>query len=150
MSTEPHPFVQLLRTSDGGKVVSAADAVRRAVHNNRTRPLSAVARQFFKLHAEWVERGFVLTLDRRDMWLVWPRGREKVQKRHLIHVAGNNLGLIMCRLTQAGMPRELRVRASVWLGFVVMPDDGLAGVRLVVINDQTAVLLVPIHSDLLA
>ena len=34
------------------------DAARRAVYNNRTRLLSAVARQAFKLRAELVERGF--------------------------------------------------------------------------------------------
>ena len=40
------------------------DAARRAVYNNRTRLLSGVARQAFKLRAELVERGFALILDR--------------------------------------------------------------------------------------
>jgi transposase len=33
---------------------------------------------------------------------VWLRGRDNVQKRYLIHVAGYNLGLLMRLLTGAG------------------------------------------------
>ena len=51
-----------------------------------------------------MERGFALTLDRGGMRRAWLRGREKVQKRYLIHVAGYNLGLIMRLLTGAGTP----------------------------------------------
>src|SRR4051794_27906072 len=75
------------------------DAARRAVYNNRTRLLSGVARQAFKLRAELVERSFALILDRGGMRRVWLRGRENVQKRYLMHVAGYNLGLIMRLLT---------------------------------------------------
>ena len=78
------------------------DAARRAVYNNRTRLLSGVARQAFKLRAELVERGFALILDRGGMRRAWLRGRENMQKRYLIHVAGYNLGLIMRLLTGAG------------------------------------------------
>ena len=46
-----------------------------------------------------VERGFALILDRGGMRRVWLRGRDNVQKRYLIHVAGYNLGLIMRLLT---------------------------------------------------
>ena len=56
----------------------------------------------FALRAELAEHGFALTLDRGGMRRVWLRGREKVQKRYLIHVAGYNLGLIMRLLTGAG------------------------------------------------
>src|SRR5881397_789563 len=91
------------------------DAARRAVYNNRTRLLSEVARQAFKLRAELVERGFALILDRGGMRRVRLRGRENVHKRYLIHVAGYNLGLIMRLLTGAGTPREFRERASAWL-----------------------------------
>ena len=41
---------------------------------------------------------------------VWLRGRDNIQKRYLIHVAGYNLGSIMRLLTGAGTPRELRHR----------------------------------------
>ena len=101
------------------------DAARRAVYNNRTRLLSGVARQAFKLRAELVERGFALILDRGGMRRVWLRGRENVQKRYLIHVAGYNLGLIMRLLTGAGTPREFRVPNSVWLLAYRGPDGGL-------------------------
>src|SRR5207244_4071034 len=82
------------------------DAARRAVYNNRTRLLSGVARQAFKLRAELVERGFALTLDRGGMRRAWLRGRENLHKRYLIHVAGYNLGLTMRLRTGARNPRD--------------------------------------------
>src|SRR5215217_4890210 len=57
------------------------DEARRAVVNNRTRPLSGVARAAFKLRAEVVERGFALILDRGGMRRAWLRGRENLHKR---------------------------------------------------------------------
>jgi transposase len=123
------------------------DAARRAVYNNRARLLSGVARQAFKLRAELVERSFALILDRGGMRRAWLRGREKVQKRYLIHVAGYNLGLILRLLTGAGTPRELAARASAWFGVVLTPEDGLTAILLVAIEDQTAVLVVSIEPD---
>ncbi len=123
------------------------DAARRAVHNNRARLLSGVARRAFTLRAELVERGFALTLDRGGMRRAWLRGREKVQKRYLIHVAGYNLGLIMRLLTGAGTPRELAARASAWVGAILTPDGGLTAVLLVTVEDQIAVLVVSIQAD---
>ncbi len=123
------------------------DAARRAVYNNRARLLSGVAKQAFKLRAELVERGFALTLDRGGMRRVWLRGREKVQKRYLIHVAGYNLGLIMRLLTGAGTPRELAARASASFGAILTPDGGLIALLLLTVEDQTAVLVVSIQAD---
>jgi transposase len=123
------------------------DAARRAVYNNRARLLSGVARQAFKLRAELVERGFALTLDRGGMRRVWLRGREKVQKRYLIHIAGYNLGLIMRLLTGAGTPRELAARASAWIGAILTPDGGLTAILLVMVEDQAAVLVVSVQAD---
>ena len=111
------------------------DEARRAVYNNRTRLLSGVARQAFKLRAELVERGFALILDRGGMRRVWLRGRENVQKRYLIHVAGYNLGLIMRLLTGAGTPREFRVQAFAWL-FAILESDGALIVRIFVATDD--------------
>src|ERR1700759_1909506 len=87
------------------------DAARRAVYNNRTRLLSGVARRAFKLRAELVERFFALILDRGGMRRVWLRGRENVQKRYLIHVAGYKLGLSMRLLTGAGPSRQRRAES---------------------------------------
>ena len=123
------------------------DAARRAVYNNRARLLSGVARAAFKLRAERVERGFALILDRGGMRRAWLRGRENVQKRYLIHVAGYNLGLIMRLLTGAGTPRELQARASAWLGIVMTLDGGLLVLFVVAIDDQTAVLAVSLQAD---
>lgn len=118
------------------------DAARRAVYNNRTRLLSGVARQAFRLRAELVERGFALILDRGGMRRVWLRGRENVQKRYLIHVAGYNLGLIMRLLTGAGTPREFRVWASAWLFATSDSDRALVVMIFAVTDDQCAVFAV--------
>ena len=56
------------------------DEARRAVYNNRTRLLSGVARQAFKLRAELVERGFALILDRGGMRRVWLRDRARASR----------------------------------------------------------------------
>ena len=114
------------------------DAARRAVYNNRTRLLSDVARQAFKLRAELVERGFALILDRGGMRRVWLRGRDNVQKRYLIHVAGYNLGLIMRLLTGAGTPREFQRQESAWFFAILEPDDRLIAMMFVVTDNQVA------------
>jgi hypothetical protein len=114
----------------------ASDATRRAVYNNRTRLLSGVARQAFKLRAELVERSFALILDRGGMRRVWLRGRENVQKRYLIHVAGYNLGLIMRLLTGAGTPREFQRPAFAWLFAILAPDGALIAMIFVVTDSQ--------------
>ena len=80
-------------------------AARRAVTNNRTRLLSGVAKEAFKLRAEIVERSFAHNLDRGGMRRTWLRGRENVHKRYLLHVAGHNLSLLMRKLIGAGTPR---------------------------------------------
>ena len=50
------------------------EAARRAVTNNRTRLLSGVAKEAFKLRAEIVERSFAHNLDRGGMRRTWLRG----------------------------------------------------------------------------
>ena len=122
-------------------------AARRAVYNNRTRLLSGVARQAFKLRAELVERGFALILDRGGMRRVWLRGGEKVQKRYLIHVAGYNLGLIMRLLTGAGTPRQLAAPASLWLFAIPAPEGGLIVVIFFATGDQFGALAITIRPD---
>lgn len=63
------------------------DDARRAYYNNRTRLFSEVARQAFKLRAELVERSFAHLLDQGGMRRAWPRGRDNLQKRYLVHVS---------------------------------------------------------------
>src|SRR5215218_5576791 len=122
-------------------------AARRAVVNNRTRLLSGVAHVAFKLRAEVVERGFALILDRGGMRRAWLRGRENLQKRYLIHVAGYNLGLIMRLLTGAGTPREFQARASACLFAAISPTGGLLALLIVVADSQTAALALSIEPD---
>jgi transposase len=90
---------------------------RRAVYGNRARLRSGVGKEAFKLRAERVERGFALTLARGGLRRTHLRGRENVQKRYLVHVAGYNLGLVMRLLLGAGTPKELAARgaALLWL-----------------------------------
>ena len=72
---------------------------------------------------------------------VWLRGRDNVQKRYLIHVAGYNLGLIMRLLTGAGTPREFQRQESAWFFAILEPDDRLIAmmfVMFVVTDNQVA------------
>jgi hypothetical protein len=126
------------------------DAARRAVYNNRTRLLSEVARQAFKLRAELGERGFALILDRGGMRRGWLHGRENLQKRYLIHVAGYNLGLILRLLTGAGTPREFLAHASIWLGALPAPNGALIVILLVAARDQVAAIAVSFRAAPLA
>jgi transposase len=123
------------------------DAARRAVVNNRTRLLSGVARAAFKLRAEIVERCFALVLDRGGMRRTWLRGRENIQKRYLIHVAGYNLGLIMRLLTGAGTPREFQARVSAGLAVIITPNGRPMLILIVVAGDQTAAIAISFEPD---
>ncbi|MDO9713386.1 hypothetical protein [Paracraurococcus lichenis] len=77
----------------------------------------------------------------------WLRGRENLHKRYLIHVAGDNLGLIMRLLTGAGMPRGFSVRISASLAAIATPDAGLVIILIVVADDQTAAVAISIAPD---
>jgi transposase len=117
------------------------DEARRAVYNNRARLRSGVAKEAFKLRAELVERSFALTLDRGGMRRAWLRGRENLQKRYLVHVAGYNLGLVMRLLVGAGTPREFLARVSARL-FTLATADGAALVILTLATATEAAMLV--------
>jgi hypothetical protein len=123
------------------------DDARRAVVNNRTRLLSDVAREAFRLLTEVVERGFALVLDRGGMRRTWLRGRESLHKCYLIHVSGYNLGLIMRLLTGARAPREFRARVSACFAAVVTPTGGLFVFLIVVAGNQTAAIALSIEPD---
>ena len=96
---------------------------RRAVYGNRARLRSGIGQEALALRAEKVERSFALVLD-RGLRRTHLRGRENVQKRYLVHVAGYNLGLVMRQLIGAGTPKELVARGArlLWL---LDPDVGL-------------------------
>ncbi|MGQ9862850.1 MAG: transposase [Thiobacillaceae bacterium] len=132
---------------DGFRRWHGDDAARRAVVNNRTRLLSAVARAAFRLRAEVVERCFALVLDRGGMRRAWLRGRENIHKRYLIHVAGYNLGLIMRLLTGAGTPRAFQARVSACLAAIATPSGRPMLLLIVVAGDQTAAIAVSFEQD---
>ena len=122
-------------------------AARRAVYNNRARLRSSVAREAFKLRAEWVERSFALILDRGGMRRTWLRGRENIHKRYLIHVAGYNLGLIMRLLTGAGTPRGLHARASTYLFALITSDAALLVIVVIAHDHQLAGAVITLQAD---
>jgi len=97
---------------------------RRAVYGNRARLRSGVGKEALALRAEKVERSFALVLDRGGLRRTHLRGRENVQKRYLVHVAGYNLGLVLRQLIGAGTPKELAARGA-WLLWLLDPDLGL-------------------------
>ena len=117
-----------------------------AVYNNRARLRSGVAREAFKLRAEWVERSFALILDRGGMRRTWLRGRENIHKRYLIHVAGYNLGLIMRLLTGAGTPRQLHARASTHLFALITSDAALLVIIVIAHDRQLAVAVITLQA----
>ncbi|MFN6250976.1 MAG: hypothetical protein ACK4Y5_02690 [Acetobacteraceae bacterium] len=115
--------------------------------NNRTRLLSGIARTAFRLRAEIVERCFGLVLDRGGMRRTWLRGRENIQKRYLIHVTGNNLGLIMRLLTGVGTPREFQARVSAGIAVIIAPHGRPMLPLIVVADDQTAAIAISFGPD---
>ena len=89
-----------------------------------------VGKAMGKQRTELVERSFEHTLDRSGgMRRVWLRGRENIQKRYLLHVAGFNLGLLMRVKTGHGTPRGW---ASAWLA-LIWPDQHPSMAYLVVV-----------------
>ena len=62
--------------------------------------------------AELVERCFAHILDRGGMRRTWLRGRENVQKRTLLQVAGHNLSLLMRQRIGAGTPRPFPLHGA--------------------------------------
>jgi transposase len=117
------------------------------VYNNRARLRSGAAKEAFRLRAEQVERGFALVLDRGGMRRAWLRGRENLQKRYLVHVAGYNLGLIMRLLVGAETPREFLARRSAHLLILTPADDAVLVVLIVVIGTEAAMLAVSFEPE---
>ncbi|MCP5114577.1 MAG: transposase [bacterium] len=120
------------------------DEARRAVYNNRTRLLSEVAREAFKLRAELCERSFAHILDRGGMRRAWLRGRENIHKRYLLHVTGHNLGLLMRQLIGAGTPREAAERAKGVFFVITLPNQAVVFLLIVMKADQIGFIVIPL------
>ena len=118
------------------------EAARRAVINNRTRLLSGVAKEAFKLRAEIVERSFAHILDRGGMRRTWLRGRDNIHKRYLLHVAGHNLSLLMRQIIGAGTPREAVARGYGVIFAFLTHQGAFLIVILAMESDQLATVVV--------
>jgi hypothetical protein len=73
----------------------------------------------------------------------WLRGRENVQKRYLIHVAGHNLGILMRHLIGAGTPKEAAAHGRALL-FVVCRENTLAIVIFTTADTGYAILIIAV------
>ena len=122
------------------------EAARAAVYANRTRLRSAIGKAAMRRRAEVVERSFAHTLERGGLQRTWLRGREKVQKRYLIHVAGHNLGLLMRLLIGAGTPREAAARSQVWF-FALLTLHAVTIGIVITDEDHTLALFVIIAAE---
>lgn len=113
------------------------------MYNNRARISSGVGKSLGRLRTELVERSFEHTPDRSGgMRRVWLRGRENIQKRYLLHVAGFNLGFLMRVKTGNGTPRGW---ANAWFA-IIWPDSDLsiALFTLVLVVEDEVQLVMPI------
>ena len=66
----------------------------------------------------------------------WLRGRDNVQKRYLIHIAGYNLGLIMRLLTGCGTPRRWAAAHPTVLWVSLPLDEAQLIVWIVILTDD--------------
>jgi len=77
----------------------------KAFRANRRRCGGERGKRLGRKRTEVVERGFAHVCDSGGARRTWLRGLQEVGKRHLIAVAGHNLGLVMRHLFGAGKPR---------------------------------------------
>jgi len=122
------------------------DKARAAVYANRTRLGSGVGKQAMRRRAEIVERSFAHNLDRGGMRRTWLRGRDNVQKRYLVHVAGHNLGILMRLLIGAGTPREAAARALAY-AFFFYTEQAVTVILVAASYDGFAVVVMAVADD---
>ena len=88
----------------------------RAFRNNRKRVRRAKGKRMQKKRSELLERSFAHVCETGGARRTWLRGKEKINKRYLVHLAARNLGLLMRDLFGLGKPRVLQDGlASLWL-----------------------------------
>jgi transposase len=80
-------------------------AEQAAVYRNRRRRRGNRSKRLHRKRGEFVERAFEHVLDDGGMRRAHLCGRERIQKRYLIHVAAFNLGLILRALLGFGTPK---------------------------------------------
>jgi transposase len=83
-------------------------AERDAVYANRRRIRGERGKSLLRRRGLMLERPFAHCYETGRMRRLHLRGRENILKRLLIHIAGFNLGLVLCLLTGKGTPRGLQ------------------------------------------
>lgn len=79
-----------------------------AVYANRRRICGNRGKELLRKRGELVERSFAHAYETGNMRRTHLKGHDKILKRLLIHVAGQNLGLLMRSLFGMGTPRGLQ------------------------------------------
>jgi len=90
---------------------------KQAVYANRRRIKGRRGRRLMRRRGEMLERPFAHCLETGGLRRVFLRGRENIEKRYQVHVAGFNLGILMRSLFGKGTPRGLQgsVAFKSWL-----------------------------------
>lgn len=117
---EPKQGRRVWTDKDGCKSDDKA-AEQSAVYANRRRIRGDRSKRLHKKRCELVERSFAHVLDTGGMRRTYLKGREKVQKRYLLHVAGFNLSLVMRQIMGSGKPREWANRCKALLSRLLRP-----------------------------
>jgi transposase len=81
---------------------------KQAVYANRRRIRGRRGRRLMRRRGEMLERPFAHCLETGGLRRVFLRGRENIEKRYQIHVAGFNIGILMRSLFGKGTPRGLQ------------------------------------------
>jgi len=77
-----------------------------AVYGNRRRVGRAKGRRLQRQRSERIERSFAHACNSGGLRRMTVRGLEESNKRYLLHIAGQNLGILMRKLFGIGTPRE--------------------------------------------
>jgi len=101
-----------------------------------------ITKNGFKLRAQIVERFFAHVLGRGGMRRTHLRGRENVQKRYLLHVAGHNLSLMMRQIIGSGTPKEVASAGDAILLLILVPDGGILLLMMALTGDRVVYLAV--------
>ncbi|HSK31431.1 MAG TPA: hypothetical protein VLA17_15835 [Candidatus Limnocylindria bacterium] len=125
------------------RVSPAGTVTRRRVSASPPTATACAPQSAKRRYAEIAGRSFAHTLERGGMRQTWLRGRENVDKRYLIHVAGHNLGILMRHLIGAGTPKEAAARGRALL-FVVCRENTLAIVIFTTADTAYAILIVAV------
>lgn len=100
-----------------------------AFRNNRKRVRRDKGKSLQRRRSELLERSFAHVCETGGARRTWLRGKQKINKRYLTHVAARNLGLLMRDLFGIGKPRVMQGEMGALLSLLFASLD--AGRRLV-------------------